>query len=219
MPEYLSRFIPARPRRTLDVKTLLEMGCPGFAIPTVLSLSSPALLQSQVNKFRYCHDDEDQVARALPGVLETGSAHCFDGAFGFLLPILYLWGYHAQIVLINAIEDMDVDHNVVVYRRGKHLGAVAMSSFPTLKDRSPIYPSLHALMRSYYLFYTSEFPGHEGELSMRGYTDPMDIVKIFGTGWFFRRGDQALMDLYTVYTQGAVCTHILTGGRYPYPVE
>ena len=74
-------------------------------------------------------------------------------------------------------------------------------------------------MQSYYPFYTSEFPEYYGRLSMSGYTDPIDVIRNHGTEWFFRRGDRAIMDIYNTYTQGATCTDILSGKRYPYPEE
>jgi hypothetical protein len=52
-----------------------------------------------------------------------------------------------------------------------------------------------------------------------GYTDPIDLVKKFGRGWFFREGNDAELPIFERYARGAVCTHLFTGERYKYHDE
>jgi hypothetical protein len=49
-----------------------------------------------------------------------------------------------------------------------------------------------------------------------GFTDPIDLVKKFGTNWMFRGGEHAEARIFNRYVSDAICTNIFSGKRSPY---
>ncbi len=200
-------------------KNLIEqLNCPEELLPVIRKLKSPRLIQNYIGEnFTYNHSDTTY--RSFIEVMKTYNADCFEGGIGFAYPLLYLWGYHPQIVLIHADHEKDVDHNLVTYRYKNRLGAIAMSSYKELLDRLPLFDNMQELIMSYYHHYTCPDPRWFNEYTVIGYSDPVDLVKKFGTGWFFLPGETALKYLYDHYMDGVMCTPVFTGERYPYPGE
>lgn len=179
------------------------------------TLNNPQKIQKYLkSELEYNYND---TLRSFRGVVENESADCFEGAVSFAYILLYYWKFDPRIVFIQA--ENDVDHTLVVYKKNKKYGSVAMSRHQELMGKPPEYNSLFDLIYSYYPDYTSDYPEFLGQLSMRGFSDPIDLVKKFGTGWFFLPGDNALEHIYDHVTENVQCTSIFTKARYPYPPE
>ncbi len=195
-----------------------QLGCPEELLPLIRKLRSPRLIQNFMEeKFTYNHSDT--TFRSFIEVVKTYNADCFEGCIGFAYPLLYIWGYHPEIVLIHADHEKDVDHNLVVYRYRHKLGSIAMSSYKTLLDRLPLFDNMQDLIMSYYHHYTCPDPRWLGEHTVIGYSDPINLVEKFGTKWFFMPGETTLKYLYDHYMDNIKCTKVFGGERYPYPGE
>jgi hypothetical protein len=67
----------------------------------------------------------------------------------------------------------------------------------TLKGRPSVFPSLHTLALSYYPFYFSDRSGKWNEITLRGYSEPIDLVENYGTS--FMDTEDPLWDMYLTY--------------------
>ncbi len=179
------------------------------------ALNNPQKIQEYLqSELEYNYND---TLRSFRGVVENKTADCFEGAVSFASILLYYWRFYPKIVFIQA--ENDADHTLVVYKKNGKYGSVAMSRHKELMGKPPQYHSLFDLVYSYYPDYTSDYPEFLGQLSMRGFSDPIDLVDKFGTEWFFLPGDDALEFIYDHITDDIMCTSIFTRERYPYPPE
>ena len=129
-------------------------------------------------------------------VLRTGMAHCFEGAM-FAYAVNFLHGHEPRLLMLEASQD--ADHNLVVCRdpRTGLWGANAQSRYPGLVGRPAEYPSLRALADSYVPFYFSDRTLDPTDLTLVGYSEPIDLTAKFGTAWM---GSEApLWDIYYTY--------------------
>lgn len=217
MSDDIDLFQEAQPIQIIDPQILTILSCPKSLIPLIEELKTPILMQDYIKKnLEYEHEDN---YRAIADVVDDKVADCFQGTIGFAYPLLHLWGYKPKIVMLQADNKRDVDHNLAVYRIKNKLGAIAMSNFPLLTDRPAVFDSLYELAESYYPHYWTDWPKYYGQLTMAGFCQPIDLIKKFGTGWFFQKGKNALKHLYDTYTNGLVCTDIFTKRKYAYPEE
>ena len=174
---------------------------------TVLAgLDTPARVQEFLNAELYYNDDHasvDQEETVTPPrlVLRTGLAHCFEGAL-FAYAVNHLHGHEPRLVMLEASQD--ADHNLVVCRDTASglYGANAQSRYPGLVGRPAEYPTIRALADSYVPFYYSDRTLDPTDLTLVGFSEPVDLVAKFGTGWIAT--EEPLWDIYYTYIDGAV---------------
>lgn len=208
---------PSTPRKNLPISLLKKTNCPLEYYSFINELNTPHLIQQYLKeKLHYHHED---TACAFPEIIKTKRADCFEGGIGFAFPLLYYWGYHPYVVMLHADHARDVDHTLIIYRVNDKIGALAKSNFDMLMDRAPEYLTLHELIETYDPHYISDFPGFTGEKTMIGYSDPINLLSLFGTGWFFLKGEYALQNLYDHFTDNVMCTNFKTKERFLYPPE
>lgn len=181
----------------------------------ISQLKTPERIQTYLND-SLIYNFED-TTRSFRGVLESKMADCFEGGVSFAYILLHYHGFNPKIVMIQA--ENDVDHTLVVYRKKRLWGSIAKSRHKELTGKRAEFSTLRELILSYYPDYTSDYPKYKGQYSMVGFSDPIDLVKKFGTDWFFLPGDFALQHLYDTFTSGVMCTNVFTEERYPYPPE
>lgn len=132
------------------------------------ALDRPERIQAFLDDIPY---STDHFYRAPRSVLRDRRAHCFDGAL-FAAAALWRAGFPPQVVDLRAVRDDD--HVIAVFRRGRHLGAVAKSNMTGLRWREPIHRSLRELVLSYFDDYFSV----EGRRTLRSYSRPLDLRSI-----------------------------------------
>ena len=177
---------------------------------TVLAgLDTPARVQEFLNAELYYNDDHasvDQEETVTPPrlVLRTGLAHCFEGAL-FAYAVNHLHGHEPRLVMLEASQD--ADHNLVVCRDTASglYGANAQSRYPGLVGRPAEYPTIRALADSYVPFYYSDRTLDPTDLTLVGFSEPVDLVAKFGTGWIAT--EEPLWDIYYTYIDGSVRFH------------
>jgi hypothetical protein len=187
------------------------------------ALDTPGKIQEFLNTRLYYNDDHasvDQEETAMPPrrVLRTGAAHCFEGAM-FAYAVNFLHGHDPRLVMLEASQD--ADHNLVVCRdRSTGLyGANAQSRYPGLVGRPARYPTVRALADSYMPFYYSDRTLDPNDLTLVGYSEPIDLVARFSTAWIGTK--RPLWDIYYTYIDDAVRFHYFAddpGTPHLYPL-
>ena len=161
-------------------------------LAVLAALDTPDKVQAFLDTHLYYNDDHasvDQEETAMPPklVLRTGMAHCFEGAM-FAYAVNFLHGHEPRLLMLEASQD--ADHNLVVCRdpRTGLWGANAQSRYPGLVGRPAEYPSLRALADSYIPFYFSDRTLDPTDLTLVGYSEPIDLTAKFGTDWMASEG-------------------------------
>lgn len=201
------------PHQSLDYDEIEKLGGAEY-IPYIERLRTPEKLQSFIDlELRYNYD---WTRRSLPQIVEKRAGHCFEVAIGLAYPILQCWGYEPRLGYINAYPDSECeDHAVTVYRTKSGYGTVGYG-WASIGWRDPTYPTYDAVMQSFDPYYVAAYKGRYQSV-MRGYTDPVDLVSLGGTDWFFRDGDNALEDFWYHCTDNTMCTAMKNYSRYKYP--
>ncbi len=139
------------------------------------SLATPAAIQAYLDATPYSPEDHD---RCPLNVIRDRVAHCLDGGL-FAAMALRRLGYPALIVDLLPEPDMDDDHVLAVFRKGKGWGAIAKSNFIGLRYREPVYRDLRELVMSYF----EDFFNVDGLKTLRGYTLPLNLAQFDRFGW------------------------------------
>lgn len=189
----------------------------------IAALDTPDKVQHLLDTQLYYNDDHvsvEQEETALPPrrVLQTGMAHCFEGAL-FAYAVNFLHGHQPQFVLIETIQD--IEHNLVVWRDARTglFGCNAHSTYPGLDGRPARFESLYALAESYYPYYYSVRSGDYNDITLVGYSEPFDLTARFGTAWM--ASEEMLWDIYYTYIDDSVIFHYLEndpGTSHLYPL-
>ena len=169
---------------------------------TVLAaLDTPAKVQEFLDTQLYYNDDhasveQDETAMPPRLILQTGKAHCFEGAM-FAYAVNFLHGRKPSLVLLEASQD--ADHNLVVCQDGrtKLYGANAHSRYPGLVGRPAQFETVLALVESYVPLYYSDRTLDPKDLTLVGYSDGFDLVAKYGAGWM--ASEKPLWDIYYTY--------------------
>lgn len=182
----------------------LRFGAGELAV--LAALDTPDKVQAFLNAHLYYNDDHasvDQEETAMPPrlVLRTGMAHCFEGAM-FAYAVNFLHGHEPRLLMLEASQD--ADHNLVVCRDSQTglWGANAQSRYPGLVGRPAEFPSLRALADSYVPFYFSDRTLDPTDLTLVGYSEPVDLTVKFGTAWMAT--EDPLWDIYYTYIDADV---------------
>ena len=179
---------------------------------TVLAaLDHPDKVQEFLNTQIYYNNDHasaelEETAMPPRGVLQTGLAHCFEGAL-FAYAANYLHGHAPRLVVIEASQDSE--HNLVVWRdpRNGLYGCNAHSAFPHLDGRTAQFPTIRALVESYVPYYYSDRTHDPNDLTIVGYSDKFDLIAKFGIGWI--ASGAPLWNIYYTYIDDTWRFHYL----------
>lgn len=176
------------------------------ALLVFAALDHPDKVQTFLNTQVYYYDDHtveqvEPTARSPYAVLQTAFAHCFEGAL-FAYAVNFLHGYAPRLILLEASQD--ADHNLVVFRdplSGLY-GCNAHSAYPHLDGRPAQYRTLRALAESYRPFYYSDFTRDPRDLTLVGYSEPIDLVAKYGVAWI--TAAEPLWEMYYTYIDDRV---------------
>ncbi len=165
----------------------LEFDFTDDEILILAALDNPRRVQWFLDNEVYYNNDhltieQDETSMPPRMVLRTGKAHCFEGAL-FAYAVNYLHGFEPRWMLLEGSRD--VDHNLVIYR-DKHAvrwGCNAHSGYPHLSGRSPEFFTLRELAASYIPYYYSGYTNEPTDLTLVGFSDPVDLTQKFGVRW------------------------------------
>jgi hypothetical protein len=139
-------------------------------------LRSPDRIQAFLDGLRYNKERDGETARSPRRVLETGEAHCFEGAL-LAAAALRRLGHAPLVAQLHAVRDDD--HVLALYRVRGCWGALAKSNYSGLRFRSPVYRSLRELAMSYFDCYYNL----EGDKGLRGVGRPVDLSRFDARAW------------------------------------
>jgi hypothetical protein len=206
---YLGQVSPEARRRfdahVLDHGLRFDEG----ELTILAALDTPDKVQRFLDERIYYNDDhaaveQDETAMPPRRVLRTGRAHCFEGAL-FAYSVNSLHGHDPRLVMLEASQD--ADHNLVVCRdeaTGLY-GANAQSRYPGLGGRPADYPTVRAVADSYVPFYYSDRTLDPNDLTLVGYSDPIDLAARFGHAWMGAL--EPPWDIYYTYIDAGVTFH------------
>lgn len=155
---------------------------------TILAaLDNPRRVQWFLDNEVYYNDDHSDISQeetSFPPrmVLRTGMAHCFEGGL-FAYAVNYLHGFNPRWMLLEGTRD--VDHNLIVYQ-DKHAvrwGCNAQSGYPHLGGRDPEFFTLREMAETYAPYYYSGYTNDPNDLTLVGFSEPVDLTKKFGVAW------------------------------------
>lgn len=201
----------------------LQLPFTNYELHVIAALDTPDKVQEFLDTQLYYNDDHisvEQDETALPPrhVLQTGMAHCFEGAL-FAYAVNYLHEHDPRFMLLETTQD--IEHNLVAWQdaRTQLYGCNAHSTYPGLDGRPAQYPSIHALAESYYPYYYSVRSQDLTDIVLVGYSNPFDLTERFGTAWM--ASDDLLWDIYYTYIDESVTFHYLrddSGEPHLYPL-
>lgn len=153
----------------------------------VAALDNPRRVQWFLDHEVYYNNDHsaiEQEETSMPPrmVLRTGMGHCFEGAL-LAYAVNYLHGFEPRWMLLEGSRD--VDHNLVVYQ-DKHAvrwGCNAHSGYPRLGGRDAEFFTLRELAETYAPYYYSGYTNNPRDLTLVGFSEPVDLTKKFGVEW------------------------------------
>ncbi|MFC1705158.1 hypothetical protein ACFLZ6_02425 [Nanoarchaeota archaeon] len=152
-------------------------------------LDTPNKVQRFLDKTKYNFKDTTWSFR---NVVKKKKANCLEGAL-FVAVILSHHGYKPTIVCMEAKDD--IDHNIFIYKSKGKYGSVAISRDKGLKGRKPVYKTLRALIMSYYPYYYNYYTGDKSDITLRGFSDPIDLSK-FKKDWITSKKDLKFIESY-----------------------
>jgi hypothetical protein len=181
------------------------------------SLSDPWSLQAFIaDELAYNFEADGPTAYGPIEVLKRRTAHCFEGAV-FAAAVLWYHGYPPTLVLLEAPEDFD--HNLIVFREDGKVGSVTQSRHRALLGKPPMFDSVRDLVMSYYPDYYSDWTGNRDDLTLRGFSDPIDLRR-FGSDWVFA---EEVWSIYREYVVGVRFEKLFPESEadrlYKYPEE
>jgi hypothetical protein len=142
----------------------------------IKKLNTPAKVQKFLDDIPYNFRDTYWSFRK---VAKNKTANCFEGVL-FAAAILSQHSYKPLIVCMEANDD--IDHNIFVYKKNNKWGSIAISRDEELRGRKPIYKTIRALVMSYYPYYYNWYTGDLNDITLRGFSDPIDLSK-FDKDW------------------------------------
>jgi hypothetical protein len=183
----------------------------GEELIVLAGLDTPAKLQEFLDTRIYYNDDhisseQDETAMPPRRILQTGVAHCFEGAL-FAYAVNFLHGHDPRFVLLETVQD--IEHNLVVVQdaQTRLYGCNAHSTYPGLDGRPAEFPSLNALADSYYPYYYSIRSNDLSDIVLMGYSEPFDLTERFGINWM--ASEEPPWDIYYTYIDDTVTFHYL----------
>jgi hypothetical protein len=133
----------------------------------------PNDIQQFLNTLEY---NSEYVTNSPKKVLQIKKANCFEGAL-FAAAALRVLGHEPLIV--DMMAENDDDHVIAIFKQDVCYGAVAKSNTKLLRYREPVYRTLRELVMSYFDFYFNTL----GELSLRSYSNPVNLSKFDKYNW------------------------------------
>ena len=177
----------------------------------IAALDTPNKVQHFLDTQLYYNDDhisveQDETAMPPRRVLQTGAAHCFEGAL-FAYAVNFLHGHNPRLVLLETVQD--IEHNLVVVQdsQTRLLGCNAHSTYPGLDGRSAQFATLRDLAASYYPYYYSVRSNDFNDIVLIGYSLPFDLTERFGIAWI--ASEEPPWDIYYTYIDDSVKFHYL----------
>lgn len=134
-------------------------------------LKNPKQIQDFLNSLPFNFEKRGETYRGVVRTLESGVAHCFEGALVAAFALKQI-GYKPLILDLRA-SNKDIDHVVAIYKKDGCWGAISKTNHAVLRYREPIYKSVRELAMSYF----HEYFLSNGQKTLRSFSKPFDLDK------------------------------------------
>lgn len=163
--------------------TKLSFGFTRAELAVFRRLQAPFRIQQFLDEeVGYNKETDGETCRSPRRVLRDRLAHCAEGAY-FAAAALRLLGHPPLIIDLAAVRDDD--HLLAAFKDNGFWGAIAKSNFSGLRFRHPVFRSVRELVMSYYPHYFNL----SGELSLRSYSLPVNLVRFDPISWMTTEQD------------------------------
>ncbi len=172
-------------------------------------LNTPAKIQDFLETLKINFEERGDTCMSPRRVLETGKAHCMEGAM--LAACALEFHGHAPLLLDLRAADRDFDHVVALFRsRGRqdqaqgrdrrtgrehsrqgqgYWGAISKTNHAVLRYREPVYRTLRELALSFFHEYFMD----DGKKTMYDFSRPMSLRPFEHLNW--RTSDKDLWEI------------------------
>lgn len=141
-------------------------------------LRTPAKVQDYLNTLPANYETGGETCMSPLRVLETGIAHCMEGAM-FAAGALRFHGARPLVMDLRA-KRPDQDHVVALFQVGEYWGAISKTNHAVLRYREPVYKTLRELALSFFHEY---FENETGKKNLREYSMPVNLARFDAIGW------------------------------------
>lgn len=137
------------------------------------TIDSPQKIQDYLNSIPFNFEKKGYTNKSPLRVLQTGTAHCMEGAM-LAGAILWYHGFKPLILDLKTTSD-DQDHVITLFKHNGLWGALSKTNHGVLRYRDPIYKTVRELVMSYFNEY---FLNKNGKKTLRSYSTPFDLSKL-----------------------------------------
>jgi len=130
----------------------------------------------------YNTERDGETCRSPRRVMRDQVAHCAEGAY-FAAAALRVHGESPLIIDLIAVRDSD--HLLAAFRQHGRWGAIGKSNYSGLRFREPVYQTVRELVMSYF----AHFYNPAGELTLRGYSMPVNLARLDSHSWMTMEED------------------------------
>ena len=141
-------------------------------------LKTPQRVQDFLNELSTNFELEGDTTRSPRRVLETGEAHCVEGAI-LAAAAFRLAGRRALLMELLTTADDD-PHVVALFQERGRWGAVGKTNHAVLRYRDAVYRDTRELAMSFFHEY---FLNSNGAKTLRSITRPMNLARFDARGW------------------------------------
>lgn len=152
----------------------------------IKKLPTPNKVQDFLDKVPFNFEKEGETYMSPRRMLETNTAHCFEGAIFAFLCLKY-HGYQTGLLDLKVKRSAkeDSDHTLCVFEINHFWGAISKTNHSVLRGRDPIYKDTRELALSYF----HEYFLNTGEKTLESFSKPFNVVKKFGLDWIHTKED------------------------------
>lgn len=146
-------------------------------------LNTPQKIQDYLDTLPINFEVDGETYMSPRRVLQTGMAHCFEGA---LLAAAAL-AYHGKEPLLMDFQTLpyDEDHVIALFRQHGGWGAISKTNHAILRYRDPVYRTPRELALSFFHEYIMD----DGGKTMRAYSAPFDLGRFNFARWVTTEDD------------------------------
>jgi hypothetical protein len=138
---------------------------------TLKKLNTPEKIQNFLNLLPFNFEKKGETCMSPKKVLETKTAHCFEGA---LLAAAALEAHgHKPLLLDLKASSKDDDHVVALFKIKGKWGAISKTNHAVLRYREPVYATVRELAMSYF----HEYFLPDGTKTLKSFSKPFDLSK------------------------------------------
>lgn len=141
-------------------------------------LNTPAKIQDFLDTLKINFEKNGETCMSPKKVLETGKAHCMEGAM-LAASVLRFHGQPPLVLDLRA-KRPDDDHVVALFKQFGCWGALSKTNHAVLRYREPVYRSLRELALSYFHEY---FDNTTGTKNLREYSKPFNLSQFDKINW------------------------------------